>query len=526
MTAGRATRAVRTAALMLGLVLATGSATPAGAGSSDSCSMGGGSAEVSRGEVPVLLVHGTNSAPSMWDDKVMNIDQSLPDAVIDGIDGAQAFRFDYRAAALEWVTDDRIGPALTTTLACLAEKSGRKVVVVAHSLGGLATQYALGRSELADGEPHPHVAAVVTLGTPFTGSRALDFVQRARAGGNVLAAVSGNLALAQAIDAVLSECARVGREDLEAGRRNRCDVIAIADLPLGLSLRHGSDAIAKLPRWPDGVPLLSLSGEIEIPALVADLRPGALPEPGALRLPSLAVLQKPVGIGDVPVSVDSATAFDTITEPLRCGVLESMGNAFESECFHSRLQTHPSVVGPVLRAARLAVEEQQPDPGPVAEVDWDNRSYTVDCAGISAAPFISEVRDGTGTGPEDAVDIGYDVQVIDVAVGDLAGDEEPEAVVVVFCAPQGVSPGFFTAELQVFKAGPEQLATLAAPPGPGPSEFGIEPRLQLREPPRIFGGVLTNNVDYWVGADPMAGPSVTLEVTWNWNGRRFDVMSG
>ncbi len=82
--------------------------------------------------------------------------------------------FDYESTHLSWVTDPSIGPRLTATIDCLAQASlqggGRgKVIVVAHSMGGLAVQYAA--NKVVDGRRvADEVGLVVTIATPYTGS--------------------------------------------------------------------------------------------------------------------------------------------------------------------------------------------------------------------------------------------------------------------------------------------------------------------------------------------------------------------
>lgn len=83
------------------------------------------------------VVHGVISGPKFWEEAVRGR-QSLFQ-LANEVAGAAAYAFNYRDAGLSWVTDDRIGPALAGTINCLAKESGRQVVVVAHSMSGLAT---------------------------------------------------------------------------------------------------------------------------------------------------------------------------------------------------------------------------------------------------------------------------------------------------------------------------------------------------------------------------------------------------
>ncbi len=80
------------------------------------------------------------------------------------VPGVAPFTFDYHEHSGRWVSDPpSIGPALGDAIDCLFDRSGsEKVIVVAHSMGGLATRYALGE----DRDRADKVSTVVTFGTP------------------------------------------------------------------------------------------------------------------------------------------------------------------------------------------------------------------------------------------------------------------------------------------------------------------------------------------------------------------------
>lgn len=121
-------------------------------------------------KVPVLMVHGFNSNPEMWS----KTDSSMSDAMakIGGISIVDAF--DYEDQHFNWVTDPNIGPKLADTIHCLAQNSRKgggagKVIVVAHSMGGLAVReaatWAIDGRKIAD-----EIGLVITLATPNIGS--------------------------------------------------------------------------------------------------------------------------------------------------------------------------------------------------------------------------------------------------------------------------------------------------------------------------------------------------------------------
>jgi pimeloyl-ACP methyl ester carboxylesterase len=147
-------------------------------------SLNGDTRDVQPGAVPVLFVHGINNGPTMWDAEVPLATEQPPKSVlalVDEIQGAKSYAFSYQKYGLHWVDDEHIGPALAETINCLALASGRRVVVVTHSMGGLATQFALGQRDRppGSGPTSDHVAAVITLGTPFRGSLLLSVFQGA-----------------------------------------------------------------------------------------------------------------------------------------------------------------------------------------------------------------------------------------------------------------------------------------------------------------------------------------------------------
>jgi pimeloyl-ACP methyl ester carboxylesterase len=118
---------------------------------------------------PVLLVHGFNSGPQTWQDASRNqLARAGSSTCIDV--------FDYAEQSSNWVTDLKTGPALATRIGTLAAASkagggSGKVIIVAHSMGGLATRCA--SSTICNGGQDgiaPLIAELISFGTPNTGS--------------------------------------------------------------------------------------------------------------------------------------------------------------------------------------------------------------------------------------------------------------------------------------------------------------------------------------------------------------------
>ena len=139
------------AVLTAGILVAPGQAAVAGA--SSSCLTSGplvqqvqqvtahGRHNALPGSTPVLFVHGINEGPAVWDPSSPS---SIPGQAA-AIPGMTAWTFNYYRWSLDWVNTQQIGPNLATVISCLSHVSGSSVIVVTHSMGGLATQYALGR---------------------------------------------------------------------------------------------------------------------------------------------------------------------------------------------------------------------------------------------------------------------------------------------------------------------------------------------------------------------------------------------
>jgi pimeloyl-ACP methyl ester carboxylesterase len=201
-------------------------------------------------KLPVVLVHGFAGDRHVWDNGTLTT-QLAKSTVY------QPYVFDYAAANHQWVTDSRIGPSLALFLHCLARRSAAadgpgKVAVVAHSMGGLATEQAMGET-VAGTQVSTDVAALVTLGTPWTG----------------VAPINGAPGV--------PETERLLREALEAGCGATSRVpglSAVCDLVVGQhavgavpALLAGSSELAQLRAarpLPAGLPVTAIAGRIRV----------------------------------------------------------------------------------------------------------------------------------------------------------------------------------------------------------------------------------------------------------------------
>jgi pimeloyl-ACP methyl ester carboxylesterase len=317
------------AALGLGCVLVP--AGPAAAAQPPHCQSAQlqpvrGSARQPTGLVPVVFIHGITSSPQIWQpDSAGSIAGQAARMA-----GVTAWTFSYQKESLDWVTDPAIGPAFAQAISCLAAASGHQVIVVAHSMGGLATQYALGypRTPAAG-----TVAELITIGTPFNGSALLSAIQYLTRGPG--AAAGAVLAPRELVltEALLSACAGLSQLDTS----NPCGFVSVARTQLGTDLEENSPEINALPPWPAQLPVYNIAG---------DLR---------LRIP-LGLFTITANFGDVPVSLPSATAHNTVGTPYikTCSPLTLLGlvDLDPGPCFHTHLPHDADIITTVLNAIR------------------------------------------------------------------------------------------------------------------------------------------------------------------------------
>lgn len=266
--------------------------------------------------VPVIYVHGWTSTsiheeggkgafsakPDLLTSRIGN---ASPNRTLIGniqeLGGTAAFTFDYARYASRWVTDDNIGPSLGNALDCLADKSGEKVIVVAHSMGGLATRQAL---ELGGASLAAKVSQVITFGTPNTGS----LVAAVLAAGIDSAAAASLLRgdpLGPTLRLILSYCGKaMGEDQFSAG--HICSAfppLGSFDSPGGAALRMGSGEMKALPAWPEGVTVHSLAGGTNLISTTGFF---------------LQRKKTTAAAGDVIVGVDSAQSGATTTKVAQC----------------------------------------------------------------------------------------------------------------------------------------------------------------------------------------------------------------
>ncbi|ADI06220.1 hypothetical protein SBI_03099 [Streptomyces bingchenggensis BCW-1] len=391
MTLAARCRALALSATLMLLLTLLGAVPTAAA--QRSC-VGGGLQQVPEKEtiansMPVLFVHGINAGADTWDGPGADEEKWFPRQVAN-LHNITAWTFDYTPAQPAWVTDPRIGPALRTAIDCLADASGHKVMVVAHSMGGLATQYAVSLpSRTSDGKAWQKVAEVITIGTPFRGTPVVT-------GADFL--VPGPARSME--DLLLKQELSLCRGYAGGGLLATCQTLDVLRSPQSLALRTDSPQIRKLPPWPKALPVRAMAGDIRLRLDLLGLGPSS----GTLSL------------GDIAVPRSSATAYHNKSGApyvLTC-VARTFTQVISNDCTHTSVKTAPKIVSAVADRAKALQRKQATPELAYATADsvnvWTNGSkkklapvpsgYRVrqlawSSDGNSLA-WLAERRDGTG----------------------------------------------------------------------------------------------------------------------------------
>jgi pimeloyl-ACP methyl ester carboxylesterase len=237
---------------VLAAVLVAQMLTPSAGSAAAEC------AESPTTKIPVLFVHGYTGSPQSWEEPPLALTKTLARN-----EGLLIRTFDYEPINLRWVTNPGIGPALASEIECLASASRLgggpgKVVLVTHSMGGLAARFAVAQEGVA-----ALVGLVVTIGTPHDGSALASFLL----GGTVQSMVI------QLFGRLLSALCHAGNvpDTLDA---SPCPLIDRAGSEASRALRLGSTELEQLPAFPEELPVLAVGGNIELSTSVFGHRIG------------------------------------------------------------------------------------------------------------------------------------------------------------------------------------------------------------------------------------------------------------
>ncbi len=468
------------AAAVAACILASGTAVISSGSTAYAASCGGGQSQLQQipassqslsGSVPVIFVHGINSDAGMWNAN------SVAGQVVQ-MHGVTAWTFNYGSESLDWVTNSSIGPSLADAISCLARASGHSVIIVAHSMGGLAAQYAIGEP----GSPAAgHVAEVITLGTPYTGSDVLTSAEDVINGG---LSDLGNPTAAFA-EALLSLCAGIATNT----SINPCWLASALRAPVGTALESGSPEISQLPAWPASLPVLDVAGNMDVFIGVGNT--GFHVQPG-----------------DGAVTVSSATSHDTADTPYELPCRTTLAGIFGASCFHTSLPYDKQITA----AVEAAIRER------MAPIDWNNRQYALTCDNIVQTPVNATFSGGTATtqGPGIGPYNQWDLSIAQVAHGNLPTLGDVTAV-LFNCSPQ--PSNFSVRELRIYHTAD---GSEIGPIPPLPANGGALPAVYNAGSITIANGHVSADVMFYGPGDSHAsGPSVPGHLSWSWNGQEF-----
>ena len=260
------------------------------------------------------------------------------------------YTFDYSSHSLDWVNNEAIGPRLAQAIDCLAIQAHHKVIVIAHSLGALATEFAQGQTESNGGQIANDLALVITIGAPFEGSQLLALLNNEV---NALPPV-----VHAALDVMLTAC---GFLAAAAPLNDDCWLAGIPRSSAGLALTPGSPELAvtpygqpprgdSLPGWAPQVPVHTIAADIELSY-------------------SIGIVSLSSSIGDLPVSVTSATADASAgnmpliaTCTVRVTSPASLADALL--CYHGDEISNPTIVTDAVNQVRfIAAANREPTEG-------------------------------------------------------------------------------------------------------------------------------------------------------------------
>jgi len=286
-----------------------------------------------RRAVPVLFVHGFFGAPNDFRRERDGRPSML--STVAGIEGAAVYTFDYSEHSSEWVTHQAIGPRLARSIRCLVRAFDQEVVVVAHSMGGLATRLAQGQV-IDERAVANDLAEVITIGTPARGVLLLTY--------------TGDSVTAKIIQTLLNGAGELCADPSEARTHERlCELLDAANAPATTAMAPDAGALDALPPW---------GGDVTVAPIAADLR---------LRISAFGV-GTTVSIGDVVATVHSATADASAGQKpavVRCHIeLSNLADTVDqSPCAHGNELANRRIITAVrkkVRAAVRAVEKERP----------------------------------------------------------------------------------------------------------------------------------------------------------------------
>jgi len=355
-------------AFVASLVMApVATAAPVQPTDTSSCAPGIGKAQ------PVILVHGLAGHPTDWNSMIQDLENTKLNLY--------PHAFDYSKYNQEWVDNANIGPKLATLIVCMATASRQaggpgKVIMIDHSMGGLATRYAATETKIA-AQVAGDLGLVVTIGTPNSGS-----------------------ALANGFSGVLRDLGcKVVRRISYVSENDVCAMNAIN------GLRDNSTQLAQLPMLPSDIPLRAIAGDLTVtfPLFSSVLKVDTQSDLVVSEKSALQGMEDPAAGGGEDTIPCSASIADLNPGWIADTALTS--NAILPICWHSALPHNTTVEQDTIGAIKQYLSSValtgavQPYVGTwysadtgvtmvmntdgTATIKWNNGSATMQCSVVS-----------------------------------------------------------------------------------------------------------------------------------------------
>jgi hypothetical protein len=271
------------AVIVLAGTLVAGAATAPTARGASNCDPNPGA------RTSIVFVHGQDGDTKDFTDYGSAGSISLPDR-LRSLPGTSISMFPY-ADAGHWVTDPGIGQKLADWVTCLAADSlaaggSGKVIVITHSMGGLAIRQAATLTGFTTGMPTVNtLGLLITIAPPNTGSWVDGLFHDIRSG---KAAGSGASTLTWLLQGVCG-----------ANHHNGalCNLVHGATSESGTAMVPGSPELAALAEPPPTVPLAAVAGQLTVTSTLFHHTYTVVPDGS---------------VGDLLVKRDSALQYGTL----------------------------------------------------------------------------------------------------------------------------------------------------------------------------------------------------------------------
>ncbi|MGI5191220.1 esterase/lipase family protein [Promicromonospora sp. CA-289599] len=430
----------------------------------------------------IVLVHGYNSGPSTWSADSL--------AYLTADNGRYCYSlFDYSTESTYWVDDgavgtDRISRRLAEhikELAGISRAAGGsgKAIVVAHSMGGLATRCALDAACSGVKGVANQVAGVVTIGTPHQGS--------------FLRAPLKTEAMQTAAAIIVASCIR---------REVSCNYArAIATSDAARAFAPGSDELTSLPEFPQTVPVFAIAGSVKLQSKI--FYKALTIEVGDLIVgtsSATARSQKVDGIGGTAVHDCGTLVYTSLID--NSNVTSTLTDTSDRLCWHSDLTSDRAVLADTLHVITALTDQLDASRIPA---DFLNTTYP---AGICRNVAPQRVVDGQARGVTEGDPEGtLGILGVEPVRGQIDGDGQEDAAVLVRCQGELVYPYNQIWVWRTSGGAPIQLPAIASTER-GPFYEVVElddETVTVRQGATVFG-------------DPNCCTSAVARVTWSVTG--------